>query len=273
MLYEFENFKDNIPTLRNNFENNITLRKHGQNEEDNGSTPKIPKNKLRRNATHRIAFEKKENIKKNTMNNQVNAIKQKPQKEYNFQIIDINNKDNLDNEVEESDESIDSEEGFYDVNENHKYDIPKLIFYEEHVKDKDKRKISKIAHVEIKADANFLKDKTRIKELNDEGFKNIITIINCDPKVLPSHELNLNPSEISEYIKGKEKNLERDNISFLKDNIVKKVGEKDEDENEIKNISFFSRINSKSGSFFHDEDNSKNKIINFDNDDDESQNI
>jgi hypothetical protein len=37
------------------------------------------------------------------------------QKEYNFQIIDINGNDNL----EDSDESIDSEEGCFEIHENH----------------------------------------------------------------------------------------------------------------------------------------------------------
>ena len=60
------------------------------------------------------------------------------QKNYNFQIIDINGDDNLGNL--DSDESIDSEEGFYEVHECHKYDLPKLVFYEEHVKEKEKEK-------------------------------------------------------------------------------------------------------------------------------------
>ena len=32
-----------------------------------------------------------------------------------------------------------SEEAIYEIHENHKYEIPKLVFFEDHVKDKDKR--------------------------------------------------------------------------------------------------------------------------------------
>jgi hypothetical protein len=94
--------------------------------------------------------------------------------------------------------------------------LPKLLFFEDHVKDKDKRKINKNTHVEIKPDSNFVKIKTRIKELNDIGFNNIITIINKDPNVLPSHELNLNPFEISDFIQEREKRIieQQNNINI-----------------------------------------------------------
>ena len=267
IVVEIDNQKDNNPIL-NNFEYNFNFYKNNSKEEDNNFRSRISKNKSRRNATHRIAFEKKELNKFNVLNhNTTGTINTKP-KDYNFQIIDINGNDNLDN-VDDSDDSIDSEEGFYEVIENHKNDLPKLVFYEDHVKDKDKRKISKNNHVEIRPDQNSLKDKTRIKELNDIGFNNIITIINKNPNVLPSHELNLNPFEISEFIQEREKRLELLNSTVLNDNISKKEEEskKSGDENKIdsKNVSFLS----KSGSFFQDADYSRNRILNFVNDEDE----
>ena len=264
ILFEVDNQKDNNPIL-NNLENNFNF--HKNNEDDNNAyKTKISKNKSRRNATHKIAFEKKETNKFNILNhNTTNTINIKP-KDYNFQIIDINGNDNLEN-IDESDDSIDSEEGFYEVTENHKNDLPKLVFFEEHVKDKDKRKISKNNHVEIRPDQNFLKDKTRIKELNDIGFNNIITIINKNPNVLPSHELNLNPFEISEFIQEREKRLELQNTAALNENNSKKDEESKKSGMENKNISFLS----KSGSFFHDADYSRNKIFIFGNEEDEDE--
>ena len=265
MVLEVDHQKDSNPALNYNV-NNINFHRNISNDEDNRVISKISRNKIRRNATHRIAFEKKENNKNyNILNHNTTGPMHLKQKEYNFQIIDINGNDNL----EDSDESIDSEEGCFEIHENHKYDLPKLLFFEDHVKDKDKRKINKNTHVEIKPDSNFVKIKTRIKELNDIGFNNIITIINKDPNVLPSHELNLNPFEISDFIQEREKRIieQQNNINIenTKKKEEKKKKNEEENKNDSKNESFFS----KSGSFFHDDEYSKNKILNFGNDEDE----
>ena len=265
MVLEVDHQKDSNPALNYNV-NNINFHRNISNDEDNRVISKISRNKIRRNATHRIAFEKKENNKNyNILNHNTTGPMHLKQKEYNFQIIDINGNDNL----EDSDESIDSEEGCFEIHENHKYDLPKLLFFEDHVKDKDKRKINKNTHVEIKPDSNFVKIKTRIKELNDIGFNNIITIINKDPNVLPSHELNLNPFEISDFIQEREKRIieQQNNINIenTKKKEEKKKKNEEENKNDSKNESFFS----KSGSFFHDDEFSKNKILNFGNDEDE----
>ena len=265
MVLEVDHQKDSNPALNYNV-NNINFHRNISNDEDNRVISKISRNKIRRNATHRIAFEKKENNKNyNILNHNTTGPMHLKQKEYNFQIIDINGNDNL----EDSDESIDSEEGCFEIHENHKYDLPKLLFFEDHVKDKDKRKINKNTHVEIKPDSNFVKIKTRIKELNDIGFNNIITIINKDPNVLPSHELNLNPFEISDFIQEREKRIieQQNNINIenTKKKEEKKKKNEEENKNDSKNESFFS----KSGSFFHDDEYSKNKILNFGNDEDD----
>ena len=265
MVLEVDHQKDSNPALNYNV-NNINFHRNISNDEDNRVISKISRNKIRRNATHRIAFEKKENNKNyNILNHNTTGPMHLKQKEYNFQIIDINGNDNL----EDSDESIDSEEGCFEIHENHKYDLPKLLFFEDHVKDKDKRKINKNTHVEIKPDSNFVKIKTRIKELNDIGFNNIITIINKDPNVLPSHELNLNPFEISDFIQEREKRIieQQNNINIenTKKKEEKKKKNEEENKNDSKNESFFS----KSGSFFHDDEFSKNKILNFGNDEDD----
>lgn len=194
------------------------------------------------------------------------------QKEYNFQILDVNGYDNLEN-INDSEDSIDSEEGCYEVHENHKYDISKLLFYEDHVKDKDKRKINKNTHVEIRPNPNFIKDKDRIKELSDIGVHNIITIINKESNFLPSHELNLNPFEISDFISEREKILlEQKHETVKSNNNISKKGDENiskKSENEIKNESKNNSFLSKSGSFFHEEEFSRTKILNFGNDDEE----
>ena len=275
MLIEADNQKDCGPIL-NHMDNNFNFNKHISKDEDIGYSSKLSKNKVRRNATHKIAFEKKENTKVNNMlNHTTTGTLNFKHKDYNFQIIDLNGNVNLEN-IDDSDDSIDSEDGFNEVNENHKYDLPKLVFYEEHVKDKDKRKISKNTHVEIRPDQDFIKDKIRIKELNDIGFKNIITIINKQPNVLPNHELNLNPFEISDFINEREKKLlehkhntitsKIENSKKDDENITSKKSENEKENNlESKNNSFFS----KSGSFFNDDEFSKDKILNFVNEEDE----
>lgn len=258
--YEIDKDKDN----KNVLNNSKRLYRNSLNDENN--SPRIPRNKLRRNATNKIFNHK-------SMNKSTNSRINSKCNKYDFQVININGKDDFNiSEEDEDSSSIDSEEGCYELHETHKYDIPKLIFYEDHLKDKEKRKINKNNHLEIRADPDCIKDKIRLKELNDVGIANIITIIDKDPKFLPNHGLNLNPYQITNYIEDKEKkeiekiiinNYLKNEKEKEKENI-KKLEENKNDENV--NNSFLSNLYSKSDSFFKDENNkSKNKILNFGN--------
>jgi hypothetical protein len=267
ILYGMDNEKENKNI--NNNENHPILNKHTSNDEDNEILSKLSKNKFRRNATHKINFEKGTNKNNTNYTSNVAMTTNRKQKNYEFQIIDINDKNNLENKDNDIDDSIDSEEGIYEIHENHKYDIPKLLFYEDHINDKDKRKINKNNHVEIRADPEIIKDKKRLKELNDMGYNNIITIINKDPKLLPNHELNLTPFEINEFIKEREKK-QIQQIILNNPKMKDKDGEKRHADNHHNN-SFFSNI-SKSDSYINEEEFGKNKILNFADDEEEEEN-
>ena len=267
ILYGMDNEKENKNI--NNNENHPILNKHSSNDEDNEILTKLSKNKFRRNATHKINFEKGTNKNNTNYTSNVAMTTNRKQKNYEFQIIDINDKNNLENKDNDIDDSIDSEEGIYEIHENHKYDIPKLLFYEDHINDKDKRKINKNNHVEIRADPEIIKDKKRLKELNDMGYNNIITIINKDPNLLPNHELNLTPFEINEFIKEREKK-QIQQIILNNPKMKDKDGEKRHADNHHNN-SFFSNI-SKSDSYINEEEFGKNKILNFADDEEEEEN-
>ena len=267
ILYGIDNEKENKNI--NNNENHPILNKHMSNDEDNEILTKLSKNKFRRNATHKINFEKGTNKNNTNYTSNVAMTTNRKQKNYEFQIIDINDKNNLENKDNDIDDSIDSEEGIYEIHENHKYDIPKLLFYEDHINDKDKRKINKNNHVEIRADPEIIKDKKRLKELNDMGYNNIITIINKDPNLLPNHELNLTPFEINEFIKEREKK-QIQQIILNNPKMKDKDGEKRHADNHHNN-SFFSNI-SKSDSYINEEEFGKNKILNFADDEEEEEN-
>ena len=267
ILYGMDNEKENKNI--NNNENHPILNKHTSNDEDNEILTKLSKNKFRRNATHKINFEKGTNKNNTNYTSNVAMTTNRKQKNYEFQIIDINDKNNLENKDNDIDDSIDSEEGIYEIHENHKYDIPKLLFYEDHINDKDKRKINKNNHVEIRADPEIIKDKKRLKELNDMGYNNIITIINKDPNLLPNHELNLTPFEINEFIKEREKK-QIQQIILNNPKMKDKDGEKRHVDNHHNN-SFFSNI-SKSDSYINEEEFGKNKILNFADDEEEEEN-
>ena len=267
ILYGIDNEKENKNI--NNNENHPILNKHISNDEDNEILSKLSKNKFRRNATHKINFEKGTNKNNTNYTSNVAMTTNRKQKNYEFQIIDINDKNNLENKDNDIDDSIDSEEGIYEIHENHKYDIPKLLFYEDHINDKDKRKINKNNHVEIRADPEIIKDKKRLKELNDMGYNNIITIINKDPKLLPNHELNLTPFEINEFIKEREKK-QIQQIILNNPKMKDKDGEKRHADNHHNN-SFFSNL-SKSDSYINEEEFGKNKILNFADDEEEEEN-
>jgi hypothetical protein len=252
----------------NNNDNHPLFNKHISNDEDNEILTKLSKNKFRRNATHKI-FEKGTNKNISNYANNLTMTLNIKQNNYDFQITDINDKNNTEGKDNDTDNSIDSEEGIYELHESHKYDIPKLLFYEDHIRDKDKRKFNKNTHVEIRADPEILKDKKRLKELNDMGYSNIITIINKDPKLLPNHELNLTPFEINEFIKEREKKQLQQiilNNPKMKDKVDEKKHHKNNDNEQ--NNSFFSNL-SKSDSYFNEEEFGKNKILNFADEDEE----
>jgi len=270
ILYEMENEKEN-KNISNN-ENHPIFNKRSSNEEVNEIISKLPKNKFRRNATHKINYEKGTNKNNTNYTSNMTMTSNRKQNNYDFQIEDVNDKNNLEDKNNDTDDSIDSEEGIYEIHENHKYDIPKLLFYEDHIRDKDKRKINKNNHVEIRADPEIVKDKKRLKELNDMGVANIITIINKDPKLLPNHELNLTPFEINEFIKEREKK-QIQQIILNNPKMKNKVDEKKHHKNTDNhyNNSFFSNL-SKSDSYFHEEEFGKNKILNFADDEEEEEN-
>ena len=261
ILYEMDN--------ANNNENHPLFNKFISHDEENELVSKLSKNKFRRNATHKITLEKGTSKNNTNYTSNVAMTTNRKQKNYEFQIIDINDKNNLENKDNDIDDSIDSEEGIYEIHENHKYDIPKLLFYEDHINDKDKRKINKNNHVEIRADPEIIKDKKRLKELNDMGYNNIITIINKDPNLLPNHELNLTPFEINEFIKEREKK-QIQQIILNNPKMKDKDGEKRHADNHHNN-SFFSNI-SKSDSYINEEEFGKNKILNFADDEEEEEN-
>ena len=252
------NFAYEMDKDKNALSNSRRLNRNSINEEN--ISPRIPRNKLRRNATNKIFNHKSIN---KSANSKINSKCNK----YDFQVININGKNdfNISEDEEDSSSSFDSEEGCYELHETHKYDIPKLIFYEDHLRDKEKRKINKNNHIEIRADSDCIKDKLRLKELGDISMANIITIIDKDPKFLPSHGLNLNPFEIRNYIEDKEKKeLEKIIINNYiknekeKENIKKMEENKNEENN---NNSFLSNSYSKSDSFFQDENNKRESKI------------
>ena len=279
-LFESDiNAKDNINSnILNNLENITNIRKRASTNANNDYSPKLAKNKLRRNAAHKIAFEK--GSKNNNMTNYNGAnTNNAKHKEYDFQVIDVNGEEDKN---DSDDDSIDSEEGCFEVHENHKNDTPKLLFYEDHVRDKDKRKINKINHVEIKPDPKFMRDKARIKDLNDLGYNNIISIINKDSKLLPQYKDYSNPFDFADYIKDKERKALRQQNKFNLNSSKKlpnvKYSKKKSNDYDDMNNSFFTHIYSKSNSFLQDNEdnddsddsnnNNMNNIIKFDNDDD-----
>ena len=183
--------------------------------------------KVRRNATHRI-FLNKQNIKSANYNNTSHYFNQK---NYDFQIIDINGKN--DKVGGDSDDSIDSDEQCIEVTESYKFEKQKLIFYEDYVKDKDKRRITKVDSIELKPDSKFLKEKATLKELNTISYNNIINIINGDPYLLPNHQLNLDPIAIANFIKERERILVHKNSdnNSIKEEIKSESDDNDSDNN------------------------------------------
>ena len=205
----------------NNFEQNPGFNK--QSLENNVFSQKNQKTKTRRNATHRMLLNQRTARIGNINNNTTHYVNTN---NYDFHIIDINGK--IDYE-DSNDECMDSDDDCIEVQESYKFERQKLVFFEDYVKDKDKRRLTKIDSIELRPDSKFMKNKARLIELNEISYKNIIDIINDDPSLLPNHQLNMNPKDIAEFIKQREKILDSDKDSS-------KVEEKEEDEKDEKNI-------------------------------------
>ena len=150
-----------------------------------------------------------------------------------------------------SSESIDSDEDCIEVTESHKFEKPKLIFFEDYVKDKDKRRLTKVESIEIKPDQNILNQKTRLYELNSISYKNIINIVNDDPSILPKHQLNLNPIAIANFIKEKE----QDQI------INEKEKEEKEEKSEDSKYLFYGRDSSNDSEDVENDDDNESKEV------------
>ena len=181
-------------------EKNILFNK--QNLIENNAFPqRNPKTKYRRNATRRMIL-KQRSTRLLAFNNPAPHFINN--NNYDFHIININGEDDL---QDSSDDSIYSDEECIEVIEGYKFEKQKLLFYDDYVKDKDKRRLTKIDSIEIKPDPKFMRNKARITELNEISYKNIIDIIHDDPSILPNHQLNMNPKDIAEFIKQKEQIL------------------------------------------------------------------
>ena len=127
-----------------------------------------------------------------------------------------------------------------------------------------------------------MRDKARIKDLNDLGYNNIISIINKDSKLLPQYKDYSNPFDFADYIKDKERKALRQQNKFNLNSSKKlpnvKYSKKKSNDLDDVNNSFFTHIYSKSNSFLQDNEdnddsddsnnNNMNNIIKFDNDND-----
>ena len=220
ILYEIDTKNNNI----NNCEQNYDTNKKSSVENNFGSPQRPKKTKVRRNATNRMLLNKHHTKPPSS----VNTIRYFNPNNYNFHIIDINGP-NSNKDI--SSDSIDSDEDCIEVTESHKFEKQKLLFFDDYVKDKEKRRLTKMDSIEIKPDQRMLNQKMRLNELNEISYKNIIDIVNDDPSILPKHQLNLNPIDIANFIKEKEqKQIEE------KDKEEKDEKEKEKEEDESKYI-------------------------------------
>ena len=267
LFYDIDT-KDNINI--NNYEQNPGFNNPNV-VENKPSITKNQKAKNRRNATHRMIL--KQRSTRININNNTNPTRYVKINNYDFDIIDINGK--IDSE-EISDDSLDSDENCIEVQERYKFERQKLIFFEDYLKDKEKRRLTKIDSIEIKPDSSFIRNKNRLIELNEISYKNIIDIIHDDPSVLPNHQLNMNPKDIAEFIKQREKILESDKESkseeedeYNKDKIKKLLASNDSsyEGGQNKEIKRFENINSQLEGENNEEENDNEE----DDDDDDDE--
>ena len=184
--------------------------------------PKSPNKKTRRNATHRLVINKCES-KANNNNNTNNQKRYFNPNNYNFHIIDINGQ--IDDK-ELSEDSIDSDEECIEVIENCKSEKQKLIFFEDYLRDKDKRRLTKIDPLQIDPDQKFLQNRERLIELNKLSYKNIIDIVKDNTSLLPNYKLDLDPKALANEI-----NEINEIEKFAGDN--KSINSKDENKDKI----------------------------------------
>lgn len=214
-FYDVDNKDNNVNTLEHNAE------PHKQSVIENNliHPPRSPKKKTRRNATHRISVNKYQTKANN--NNQKHYFNPN---NYNFQIIDINGQVD-DNEF--SEDSFDSEQEIIEVTENSKLEKQKLIFFEDYLRDKEKRRLIKVDQLQLDADKKFLENRERLIEINKLAYKNIIDIVKDNTSLLPNYKLNLDPKELANEINeigkyvaekksfsSKDKEENKDNIFF-----------------------------------------------------------
>ena len=222
LFYEMDKMETKSNVNNNAPEKNPMLNK--QNIMDNNAFPqRSQRSKIRRNATNRLILKQRPTRLYTNTNQLPHFVNSN---NYDFHIININGDDDIE---DSSDDSIYSDEECVEVTEAYKFEKQKLLFFDDYVKDKDKRRLTKIDSIEIKPDARFVKNKARITELNEISYKNIIDIIHDDPSILPNHQLNMNPRDIAEFIRQKEELLKSDEES--------KEEEKDEIENNRKSSS------------------------------------
>ena len=222
LFYEMDKMETKSNVNNNAPEKNPMLNK--QNIMDNNAFPqRSQRSKIRRNATNRLILKQRPTRLYTNTNQLPHFVNSN---NYDFHIININGDDDIE---DSSDDSIYSDEECVEVTEAYKFEKQKLLFFDDYVKDKDKRRLTKIDSIEIKPDARFVKNKARITELNEISYKNIIDIIHDDPSILPNHQLNINPRDIAEFIRQKEELLKSDEES--------KEEEKDEIENNRKSSS------------------------------------
>ena len=245
-LYEIDTKNNNIDNYEQNLESN---KKNNAENTLNSPQKKTAKTKVRRNAANKMMLLNKNHPK--FPNNGNNTARYFNPHNYDFHIIDINGQ--IDNK-EISSESFDSDEDCIEVTESHKFEKPKLLFFEDYVKDKDKRRLTKIDSIEIKPDPNILNQKRRLNELNSITYSNIIDIVNDDPSILPKYQLNLNPLDFANYIKGKGKVQITNSYKEEKMEKEKEKEEKQEEADESKYIFYGGEISSNSEDVEDDED-------------------
>ena len=193
--------KDNKDNKVNHIEQSPETNKQDVIENNFMPPLRSPKNKTRRNATHRLVVNKYES-KPNNNNNNNNQKRYFNPNNYDFQIIDINGQVD---DKELSEDSIDSEAECIEVTENSKSEKQRLVFFEDYLRDKDKRRLTKIDPLQIGPDPTFLENRERLIELNKLSYKNIIDIVKDTTSLLPNYKLNLDPQALANEINEIEK--------------------------------------------------------------------
>ena len=219
---EVDNKDNNVKNVNNHIEHSPEAHIQSVVESNFMQPPKSPNKKTRRNATHRLVINKCES-KANNNNNTNNQKRYFNPNNYNFHIIDINGQ--IDDK-ELSEDSIDSDEECIEVIENCKSEKQKLIFFEDYLRDKDKRRLTKIDPLQIDPDQKFLQNRERLIELNKLSYKNIIDIVKDNTSLLPNYKLDLDPKALANEI-----NEINEIEKFAGDN--KSINSKDENKDKI----------------------------------------